>query len=265
MSAEKIVEEAKDVAEQVLDVVEDAEPVQVFRNNPAVIATVAALGLVVGAGAGYLVARKVLRTEYDKIMQEELEKTREYYAIMNKRDQYETPERAALARLPEDTLAALKEYRGQSLKEDEAAAAEVVIEEQNIFVNNQPVDAAEWDYEVEQASRNENEPYIINHEEYLEAEPGYEQVVFTYYEGDDVLADEQDKPVDEIERVVGEDNLMRFGHGSGQNNVVYIRNDRLTMDFEIVKSTGKFAEEVLGFIEHSDKPRSRRARWGDDE
>ena len=264
MSAEETVKEAIDVVDQTLDILENTEPVQVFRNNPAVIATVAALGLAVGAGAGYLVARKVLRTEYDKIMQEELEKTREYYAIMNKRDRYETPEKAALARLPEDTLAALKEYRGQSLKEDEAAA-EVVIEEQNVFVNNQPVDTSEWDYEVEQANRNENEPYIINHEEYLEAEPGYEQVVFTYYEGDDVLADEQDKPVDEIERVVGEDNLMKFGHGSGQHNVVYIRNDRLTMDFEIVKSNGKFAEEVLGFIEHSDKPRSRRARWGDDE
>jgi len=46
---------------------------------------------------------------------------------------------------------------------------------------------------------------------------------------------------------VGERNLNLFGHGSNDASVVYVRNDKLELIFEVVRSPNSFAEEVHGF------------------
>lgn len=112
-----------------------------------------------------------------------------------------------------------------------------------------------WDYEQELLLRAElspEEPYIISRDEYMANETTYEQTTLTYYAGDDILSDDQDKPVEDSERTVGNLNLQRFGHGSKDPKMVYIRNDRMEMDFEVLHDDGKFAELVHGYIEHSD-------------
>lgn len=122
--------------------------------------------------------------------------------------------------------------------------------------------SSQWDQEAEEAERTRDKPYIISADEYFAGEEGYQQATLTYFEEDDVLGDTHDTHISNIEEIVGSDNL-RFGHGSGEENIVYIRNDRLDMDYEVVLEKGSFAETVHGIIEHSDK-RHRKFRHYDE-
>ena len=163
--------------------------------------------------------------------------------------------------------------------EETAAALQEDIEgrqRQNVFEGRGAGEAAEdeWDYEAELRIRAENpdKPYIIHHDEFYENETDYEQATLTYYEGDDTLADEKDVPVPDEDSVVGEDALVAFGHGSKDKNVVFVRNDKLELDFEIVKSNGKYSVEVLGLDDTENELRhsytrhpNRQRHWEDDD
>jgi hypothetical protein len=49
--------------------------------------------------------------------------------------------------------------------------------------------------------------------------------------------------------LIGEKNLSRFGHGSQDPSVVYVRNDQLELVYEVVRSPQSYSEEVHG-IKH---------------
>jgi hypothetical protein len=73
-------------------------------------------------------------------------------------------------------------------------------------------------------------------------------VTYTYYSGDDVLVGEDERPIPHGDAVVGQGNL-KFGHGTDDENVVYVRNDQLRLEMEICRTNSSFEEEVLG-LEH---------------
>lgn len=102
-----------------------------------------------------------------------------------------------------------------------------------------------WDYETELMTRNPENPYIIHVDEYSVDEMGYNnQQTFIYYEGDDILVDHRSKPVFRYENVVGKD--LKFGHGSRDPNVVFVRNERLQAEYEILRDPGKYTDVVAG-------------------
>jgi hypothetical protein len=102
----------------------------------------------------------------------------------------------------------------------------------------------EWDFEVELAGREGKSIYVIHREEFFQREAeGYDQMTITYYAGDDVPTDDHDKAIPNHKKVFGE---MLFGHGSGDPNVVYIRNDDRRAEYEIVRHEGSYSVEVLG-------------------
>jgi hypothetical protein len=59
------------------------------------------------------------------------------------------------------------------------------------------------------------------------------------------MVDGDDTPVPHADMVVGQGNL-RWGHGSEDENLVYIRNERLEMEIEITRVPRSYEEEVLG-------------------
>lgn len=246
-----------------------------------VVAGGAMLVSAIGGGvAGYLVAAKKLEAKYAAISEREIEEAKAYYVRFYNKE-YSTPEEAVEALIPKEekseslvareAIEALRDYRGESetaLEErqsPEASAPQTVIVN-NIFRNPPAVDEDDedgWDYEAELRNRTEEAPYIITDEEYFSNEKDYDQIALTYYEGDDVVADGSDIPMDDVSGILGDHNL-RFGYGSKDHNMVYIRNDQKEAEYEIVRSGGKFAEEVMG-LQHSDRPRIRKFRPGDDE
>lgn len=149
----------------------------------------------------------------------------------------------------------------EALREKMRSGTPVEITEtsRSIFVDGRELE--EFDYAAEVDKRNPDEPYIITHDEFMENENGFTQGTMTYYNGDDILTDDKDVPVPDIDDIVGSEALTRFGYGSRDRNVVYVRNEKIETDFEITLSQGEFSKEVAGF-QHSAP--LRRFRSSDD-
>lgn len=110
----------------------------------------------------------------------------------------------------------------------------------NIFDGNDD----EWDYEAEQNIRSNKTIYVIHKDEFIPDEMGYRQSTVTWYEGDQILADERDAPIYNWSSIVGTE--LPFGHGSEDPNVVYIRNEDLRHEYEVLRDPGRFDVEVEG-------------------
>jgi hypothetical protein len=89
------------------------------------------------------------------------------------------------------------------------------------------------------------EPYVIPQDQFFNPDAGYaRQITITYFVESNVLVDESDDKLDDeaVERLIGRDNLSRFGQQSTDANVVYVRNEREKTDFEVVRDTGAYEE-----------------------
>ncbi len=129
--------------------------------------------------------------------------------------------------------------------------------ETNIFANT----GDGWDYEAELLAREGQTIFVIHADEYNAQEEDYTQITLTYYEGDDLMADENNEMVTNHERTVGK---LRFGHGSNDPNLCYIRNVEREADYEILRHTGKFTEEVMGLEFESERAQTRIHRMRED-
>lgn len=286
-----ITEKAVDVAADVVgEVAQQAEGVeQVIRSLSRVKISFASMGAVVGAAAGalagYYFADKRLRTRYSEIADEEIAAMRQHFQdkvlahenLVMKPPLDEIVEREGYSvsstspplavTPPQAVVAAAEEAREQEASAAAPVVEETEVEERNVFKDAEaPPAEGEWDYQREIRRRSPVKPYVIHIDE-LDEMPTYDRVIYTYYEGDDVLCNEGDDVVAEVDRdkLVGEENLGRFGHGSNDSNIVYIRNDRLEMQFEVVLSPNSYQAEVAGFVEHSNYPRRRGRQKFDDE
>lgn len=98
-----------------------------------------------------------------------------------------------------------------------------------------------WNYEEELEKRRRGGPYVLHVEEYESRETGFHQYACVYYEGDNTLVDEEEKPIYNFSVKLGE---LKFGHGSGDANVVYIRNVETQSEYEVFRHRGMYAIEV---------------------
>ena len=83
-------------------------------------------------------------------------------------------------------------------------------------------------------------PHVIPPEEF-DTLDDYEGVTYTYY-ADGVLTDEMDNIVEDVDDVVGLDSLETFGEY--EDDSVYVRNDKLKLDFEILRDARKYSDIV---------------------
>lgn len=134
-----------------------------------------------------------------------------------------------------------------------ASILELTVENPDGTSHKHKATLSNWDYEREMARRTKDEPYVIHMDEFLENESGYSQTTVEYYQGDDTMADENDMPIDHYQAIFG---FLKFGHGSNSRHTVYIRNDRLAAEYEVLLNFGSFREEVLG-IRESDRAKKK--------
>lgn len=214
-----------------------------------------------GAFVGFKVATKRAEEAFDGMLREELAAAAEIYKRVNKVGDFATPESAAET-LVGEAATALVDYGTKLIPGEKVVITsdgitvplDTLVEEKD--EEPDPTPTAEEEEETYNAWDEAPEAFPITEEDYMSNDSAYDQVSVTYYEGDSVVA-EHDKPLADVDRCVGIGNLATYG----DENVIYVRNDRLRTDYEIAKSTGKFSHEVLGF-EHSDEifSRSRRRR-----
>lgn len=138
-----------------------------------------------------------------------------------------------------------------SVKEKFKSDKESVIEEQS----QEKKDLAECinkirEYGYGEVNRNEIEnkeekatmdkPYVISPDEFGEFDD-YEKISLTYYE-DQILADDGDELIEDVEEVVGSESLNCFGEY--EDDAVFVRNDRLKCDYEILLDHRKYTDVV---------------------
>ena len=82
-------------------------------------------------------------------------------------------------------------------------------------------------------------PYVISPDEYGEMDD-YDLYSYTYY-ADKVLADENNEPIEDVDQRIGLESLNHFGEYGDDS--VYVRNDKLKADYEILLDDEKY--EIL--------------------
>ena len=250
---------------------------------------------VVGAGVGAFVGYKFTKAQYDDIEAkiEEIEKVNDQLefdfsevASLQRDLEVATRRLSVLERHPSyshehqipmtpDEVDVLQEkrttQRSKPVRVDLSPLDEV--EEKgkavvsNIFGKRDDNAGDEWDYKTEIESRDKRKPYIIHVDEYVADEMGWgSQSTITWYEADQVLCDSHDTPIYNHNEVVGE---LRFGHGSNDANVVYIRNEELQHEFEVLRDEGSYEEIVLGEtmereVQKQELKHSHQMRFRDD-
>lgn len=242
------------------------------------------LGAAASFASGWFAASKMLESKYSDIAEGEIMEAKAYYQGINRVGDQATPQQLTKAlgievdeakedRVIREVLASYRPSKdakppveGKVVVDGPEVTIEADEVDVNIFVNDEPIARDDYDEELEESMRDHDQPYVISSEVYFEGAMGYEQASVTYYEGDDTLAGSDDKSIDDVDGVVGEDNLHRFGHGSKDPNIVYVRNEKIEVDFEITRSKGEYGTEVMGFVRHSAmRSTPRRFRDGDDE
>jgi hypothetical protein len=187
------------------------------------------VGFTAGAFAGYYDAKQRAKREYEALAKKDLEDAIIYEERIKVRQE------SSEVILPRVSTRVTNEERDKMIEKELSEEPE-----------EPPVDT---DY-----------PYVIPYETvFHELDDGYEDVTLTWYEEDGVLIDSRDEAIPDVEGIVGEANLQKFGHGSRDPNIVYIRNEELQTDFEIVRDSGSYVEKVLGVIKHSES-RSKKKR-----
>lgn len=282
--------------ETILEVVEEAADTVVrvnviksfFSQKSTQVGLVGLVALGLGVATGWKVAEKRLQAKYDIALEEELEKSREFlYRQSLPEDKPEDPETLLAsiddAGVPSEVVGMQVDYHKMFTGQDpnpepgedneflkgtpapEIASSETVTVERKLFQEMSEDDLVSHESATQMLIQ-ENLPHVISVDDFNENESEFEQITLTWFAGDGVLVDEQEKMIEDVEGIVGESNMDRFGFLSKDPNLVYIRNPEKELDFEVVHSDGNYAQEVLGFT-HSDETferRQRRSRLGDD-
>lgn len=164
---------------------------------------------VAGAAIGSVVTWKVVKDKYEKTI-------KEIISVIEEDDsEDETVD------IPEYGFEAIERARKLNLKEYAS-----MIAEQNYAQNEEVLDV--------------ERPYIITPEEFGECD-GY-GVVSLYYHADGVLTDTQNEIIDYVDDVVGLDAFNHFGEY--EDDSVFVRNDKLKTDYEILRTEDKYSDIV---------------------
>lgn len=186
------------------------------------------IAFIAGAAAGSAATWYLLKKKYEQIAQEEIDSVKERFT-QPKVQPYEGPEYSEEA----EKAAANHE------KPDITQYAKMISHEGYTKYSNAPAEpSVEPRHEMTVEERATQKPYVITPEEFREFDD-YTIISFMYY-ADGVLADEQDEKVEDIESSVGEDFADHFGEYDDDS--VYIRNDRLKVDYGILRSQRLYSE-----------------------
>lgn len=94
-----------------------------------------------------------------------------------------------------------------------------------------------------------SEPYVISPDEFSELDD-YDTESLTYY-ADGTLTDDQDNVIEDVELLIGRDALTHFGEY--EDDSVFVRNDDMRTDYEILLDTRDYKDAKKTFLMPSDE------------
>ena len=174
-----------------------------------------------GAAVGSLVTWRYFKSKYEVVEDEIEEKTEEAEGESEEEDPEVLESKMSYKKPP------LKDY--VKMVEDYGYKPKTHMEEVEEEIAN-----------GEQGDEDIYEPFIIRPEEYGELH-AYETLSLNYY-ADGVLTDDLDNPIEDVESLVPADFADHFGEYD--DDAVFVRNDNLECDYEILRDLRKFTDVV---------------------
>lgn len=173
---------------------------------------------IAGAAVGSIITWQFLKTKYEEIAQEEIDSVKQTYAKREEKRQFVESKKSS-------------ETTGDmTYEKDEVIRKEAVKEVNRIIEDNN------YTSEINEVTRDQH--YIIRPDEFGEYDD-YDTISLTYY-ADHILTDEDDEIVEDIEDKIGFDALNHFGEY--EEDSVFVRNDRIKCDYEILLDQRKYSE-----------------------
>ena len=137
-----------------------------------------------------------------------------------------------------------KEESAKKSEPEKEAIKEVTKEKPNIAEYAKMLSKEGYtDYSVSEKREEKGEtpkPYVISPDQFREFDD-YDVISLTYY-ADHILADDNDEIVEDVEDVVGFESLGHFGEY--EDDSVYVRNERLKVDYEILLDQRRYTEVI---------------------
>ena len=176
----------------------------------------------VGAAVGSVVTWKLIKTKYEQIAQEEIESVKAAYSKRHD----ESVENESDNNVVEKPV----RYEKPDLMEYAAKLEEMKYAGEK---------------EVPELMDDITKPYVIGPDEFGE-EDDYETATLWYY-ADKVLTDDQDNIIEDVDDIVGVESLEHFGEY--EDDSVFVRNERLKCDYEILLDTRNYSDVYPDYVE----------------
>lgn len=168
----------------------------------------------VGVAAGSFATWKYIQTKYEQIAREEIESIREVYR----------------AKKLSDTEEETKDEKPEESEDDDS----------EYFVYEDMT--SEYTSEKGGSEPTRDDPYLIAPGDFASLDD-YEIESLLYF-ADGVLTDDAFLPIDNIESLVVPDFSEHFGDYDYDQDTVYVRNDRLKTDYEILRDEREYSKVV---------------------
>lgn len=211
----------------------------------------------VGSVLGAVVTHRLAKKKFEAELEKEIQDVKDNYRILRKED-YETPTDFVQKNRPdliEDEILRSMEVNTiiEHAKLNEEMQDEVEQYQTGSIFNRfehkdpedkhlLPEDANETLFENLKATRTEDTPYLVSVDEYHDEYNHWQKMSVTYFAGDNIIAYEDDTIMMDPDETIGTINLSRFGVMSQDPGIVYVRNHRLNIDYEIVLDDGKYSD-----------------------
>lgn len=174
---------------------------------------------IIGAAAGSLVTWQYVKKKYERIAQEEIDSVR---MVFKDRKEDRGKHRLTYPVDHDEETMAGKDILDYLEKVEETGYAGHPDKEKGVGEDMDKIER----------------PYVIRPEEFGEYDD-YEKISLTYY-ADGVLADDGDEIIEDVEDIVGIESLSHFGEY--EDDSVFVRNDRLRCDYEILLDHSRYME-----------------------
>lgn len=182
---------------------------------------------VAGAAVGSAVTWKLIKDKYAQLAQEEIDSVKEAFSN-RKNDSNNDISKEPEVELKEESH---EEYDDLAQKYNYANIYKTPVEDKPEIKEVEEVKKSQVDVE---------KPYVISPDEFGECY-GYEQISLSYH-ADGVLTDDNYELVEDVDDTVGLDSLNHFGEY--EDDSVFVRNDRLKCDYEILLDHRKYSDII---------------------
>lgn len=180
-----------------------------------------------GAGIGSAVTWKFLKTKFEQIAKEEINEVKEYYR--KKSGETESTDESESATVFDVGQAMVAGFRN-GLEGDTEKVSKLDVASYNSIIQDEGY--SESGEEVADT----DEPYIIDADEFGDSYD-YDTDRLVYY-ADGVLATESDEVIDDVDHIIGVENLTQFD----DDDVIFVRNDVTKCDYEVTREHRYFTE-----------------------